>query len=137
MQFHDRSDQAQAQAQAFGAPAFVRAIKALGHRLAFDLRDARAGVPNPDSGLAVTMKQRQLHPSALRAEFHGVVDQIGDGLEKKIAVAAHGCFIGSLNLKGDALVFGNRVVEIAHLAHQRRERDLAEPVEFDGCARSR
>ena len=42
MQFHDRGDQAQAQAQAFGAPAFIRAIKALGHRFAFDLRDAGA-----------------------------------------------------------------------------------------------
>src|SRR6202521_6067526 len=65
MQFDDRSDQAQAEAQALGAPAFVRAIEALGHGFAFDFGDARTGVAHPDYGLAFTTKQGEFHASAL------------------------------------------------------------------------
>src|SRR6266700_756085 len=50
-------------------------------------------------------------------------------LEQKLAVAVHGRLICSFDPKGDTLVLGDRVVEIAHLAQQRGEPDLAEPFE--------
>src|SRR6266446_1688230 len=70
VQFDDRSDQAQAEAQALGAPAFVRTIEALGHRFAFDLGDARTGVAYPDDAFVPTAKQDEFHASALGGEFH-------------------------------------------------------------------
>src|ERR1700687_1659851 len=127
VQFDDRGDHTQAQPQAFGVSTFVRAIEALGHRFSFDLGDAGAGVADPDYGLAFLVKQCELHASAFGGEFNGVVDQIGNGLEKKIAVAAHSRPIGSLDPKGDTLVLGDRVVEIAHFANQRGKLDLAKP----------
>jgi hypothetical protein len=85
MQVDDRGNQAQAGAEPLGAPTFVRTIEPLGHRSAFHLGDARTGVAHPDHGLAFTPKQSKLHTSPFEREFHRVVDQIGDRLEKKIA----------------------------------------------------
>src|SRR5580692_4632168 len=61
MQVDDRGHQAQAEAEALGAPALVRAIETLGHHAALVLRDAGAGVAHPDDGLARTAQQRELH----------------------------------------------------------------------------
>ena len=66
--------------------------------------------------------------SALRGKFHGVIDQIGDGLEQKIAVAVNRRLICRFDPKSDTLVLRDRVVEVADLAHQGAERDLAKPV---------
>src|SRR3981081_1186417 len=67
------------------------------------------------------------HASAFGGEFHCVVDQIDNGLEQKIAVALHRRPIGSFGPKGDTLVLGDRSVEIAPVAKQRGELDLAKP----------
>jgi hypothetical protein len=73
------------------------------------------------------MMQSELHMSALRGKFHSVIDQIGDGLEQKIAVAMHRGLICRFDSQGDASVFGDWLVEIADLAYQRTERNLAKP----------
>ena len=71
------------------------------------------------SACPFTVKQSDLHMSALGGKFNGVVDQICDGLEQKIAVATNGRLICTFDSKGDALVFGDWLVEIADLAYQR------------------
>src|SRR5580700_447943 len=71
------------------------------------------------------MKQCELHPSTFGAEFHGVIDQIGNGLEKQIAVAVHSRTFGGFHPKGDTLVLGDRLVEISRLANKGGEVDIA------------
>ena len=129
VQLDDRSDQAQTKSEALGIAAFVRAIEAPHDRFAFRLGDAGAGILHPDNALAVAAQQRQCHASALGSEFHGIVDQIGDGLKKEITVTMDGRLIGGLGLKGDMLVLGDRLIEVANLAHQRGELNLAKSFE--------
>src|SRR5580700_3799116 len=129
VQLDDRSDQAQAKAEPAGAPALVGAVEALGYRFVLGLGDARTGVLHTDDGLAFASAQGELHPSALGGELHGVVDQIGDGLEKEIAVAVNASVVHRLDLKGDTFVLGDRFIEIAHLLQQRSEPHAAESVE--------
>src|SRR6202035_3070249 len=127
MQFDDRGNHAQAEAQAFDVSAFVRAIEALGDGFPLCLGDAGSRVTHADDGLALRLKQCELHAPAFGSEFHGVVDQIGNGLEQQVAVAAYNCTIGRFDVKADTLVFGDRIVEIARFANESGELDLAKP----------
>src|ERR1700722_3794551 len=55
VQFDDRSDQAQAQAQSLGIAAFIRAIESPEHRVSLGLGDAGAAVLHLDDTLAVAV----------------------------------------------------------------------------------
>ena len=62
--------------------------------------------------------------SALRGKFHGVVDQIGDRLEQKIAVAVNRRLICRVDRRATPLSSA-LARRIADLAYQRAERHLA------------
>src|SRR5271156_759912 len=95
----------------------------------FALRDAGTGVADADYTLAAAAKQGEFDTSALGGKFHGVVDQIGDGLEKQIAVAVHHRLIGGVNPKDNTFVLSDWIVEITHLAQQRGQSDLTKSFE--------
>ena len=91
-------------------------------------------MPGPVSLTRMTLSpSRRSKASATRppagVNFTALSTRLATASNKKIAVAMHDRRIGGLDLQGDALVLGDRLVEIAHLAHQRDELDLAEALE--------
>ena len=78
---------------------------------------------------ALSEKQTDIHMSALGGKFNGIVDQICDGLEQEITVAANHCLICTLDSQCDAFVFGDWLVEIADFSHQWAEQHLAKTFE--------
>src|SRR6516162_2360620 len=86
-------------------------------------------MPGPESRTLMTASpsRQSSATSTPRCELHCVVDQIGNCLKKKIAVTAHSRLIQRFDPKCDTLIVGDRVIEIAHFAHQRGKLDLAKP----------
>src|SRR5262245_39685513 len=127
MQLDDGRDQTETKTQSGRMAALVRSIEASRDDLALARADARSTVAHAHDAFASEVHQLELYAAALWRELHGVIDQIGDRLEQEVAVAAHHCFDVGSNFEGNVLVLGNRLVEVAHLAHDIRQGDLAEP----------
>src|SRR5262245_61305330 len=104
----------------------VGAIEASRDDVALARAKAGAAVADAHNGFAGKAHQGELYSAALGRELDGVVDQIGDRLEQEVPVAAHRGFDYRCDLEGNALVLGDRLVEVAHLAHDIRQGDVAE-----------
>src|ERR1700676_5642809 len=105
VQFDDRRNQAQTKAGSETIAALVRAVEASRHRSPFIFSDAGSGVRNSNDAFAVAVDQGELHAPARGREFQGIVDQVGDCLEKKVGAAAPCAIISGCNLQTDMLGF--------------------------------
>src|SRR5512140_302359 len=131
----DGRHQVQAKPHARCAPDLVRPVEAPQHGLALLFADAAAAIGHAYDDLAAGARQLDAHLAAFGRELDGVVDEVGDRLEQKIAVATHAEPVARLDPQGDILVLGNRLVEVADLAQHLLQRHAAEtrraPAVFD------
>src|SRR5580704_8871972 len=111
------------------AAALVGAIESLRHGFAVSFGNTRTGVPHSNCRFTVAVNQTEFNAAAFGREFHRVIDQIGDRLKEKIAVAMNDRLAFCLDLERYALVLGDRLIDVTNLAQQRRERNLAETVQ--------
>lgn len=101
VQLEDRRDQAETESDSLRLPASVRTVEAADHDIALLFADARSRVADAHDAFAGPVQQRQLHLSALRREFHGVVDEVRDRFEKEIAIAVHRRRIADMDAERD------------------------------------
>jgi hypothetical protein len=66
-----------------------------------------------------------LDAAAFRREFHGIVDEIGNGLEQEVTVAPHDHVLLRSDRENHSLVLGNGLVELADLAQEICQRHRA------------
>ncbi len=123
MQPRYRRGEAQAQPRARLRAALLEAHKAFDHARAVGFRNARPAVDDREQD-AVALAERAhddfrrgaVHAALARLGiFDGIVDQIGERLTDQLAVASDlGRRIG-LNFKRDALLLGQRLVQLAYV----------------------
>src|ERR1700760_1723748 len=90
------------------------------------LADAGARVLDAHDGFVVATHQSDLHPPACRSKFDGVVDEIGDRFDQKIAVTINLKLVLQSDDKADPLIFRYRLIHVAHFTYKRRKWDLPE-----------
>src|SRR6266700_3690598 len=127
MQLDDRRHEAQPESHAPRPAAPVGAIEAPGHQLALLLADARAGVAHLHDTFAIAAVEAEPDMPSCGRELDRVVDEIRDRFEQKIAVALHDRAVVDIDRERDVLLLGDRLVEVADLAHDVGKRGLAEP----------
>jgi hypothetical protein len=87
MQFRDGGDQAEAKTQPWVATAFIGTIEASRDEIAFGRSDAGSVVADAHDALVAHASKAHFDGAAFGREFHGIVDEIGHGLEQKVTVA--------------------------------------------------
>ena len=136
MQPRHRRGEAQPQPRARLRAALLEAHEALDRAAAIGLGNAAAAVGDREQD-ALALAHRLDHDLGLgpvhagaigRAVFDGVVDQIGERLADELAVAVHRSGGRRLDLELDALVVGERLVELAHAARDLGRIDLRHAV---------
>src|SRR4029079_13799162 len=89
VQLDDGADQAEAESQPRVAAAFLRAIETPADEVLLAFQYARTAVAHAHDGIVALAQKVDFDAAAFRREFHRVVDEVGDGFEQQIAVAAH------------------------------------------------
>jgi hypothetical protein len=93
----DGRNQVQPEAEARHVPCPVRPIEAPQDSVVLVFAYAFAGILDSDYGFVVTAHQSDLDPAARRRKFDGVIDEIGDRLDQKIAVTMNVQFVWRLD----------------------------------------
>src|SRR5215471_14744845 len=121
---HD-GDEAQAQATARGASAALDAVEALEHERALIEGNTRPSIGHGDRGLLIVVPDCHLD-IARTAVTYGIVDEVGDRVEKQIPVPSHQYPARALELDVPTLLLGRRIEQLRHLSGHLVEVDDAE-----------
>jgi hypothetical protein len=130
VELDDRRHEVQAQTDAGRIPNLVGAIEASQHGFGLLLADTRPRIAHTHHRFLVATCQGDLDTASFWSELEGIVDQIGDGFEQEIAVAADLELVGNLYTQVDLLVLGDRFRAASPAVRRGRRRPSA------GCSRS-
>src|SRR5690242_3272994 len=121
MQLHDGIHQTEAKTYAVRVATVVRAIESPCNEVTLARADAGSAVTDAHDAIITPAGQCELNTAILRAKFHGVVDKVCDRLEQQIAIATHDRLDIRRYLESDPFILGDRLVQIADLAHDVRQ----------------
>jgi hypothetical protein len=105
--------------------AFIGTVEASPDEIAFGRSDAGSAVTDAYDALVPHASKAHLDAAAFRCEFHGIVDEIGNGLEQEVTVAPHDHVLLRSDRENHSLVLTNGLVELAGLAHEICQRHRA------------
>jgi len=98
--------------------------EALEHRGARLRVDPGTAIGDDEPCRVAVLAQRDPDGAAARRVLDRVVEQIGDGLKQQVAVAVHARAGRRIEVQRLSPIFGDRLVELDHVAKQRIERHL-------------
>ena len=130
-----RLHQAQTQSVARRITALLETEEALEHLLSGFFGNTRSTVDDADPRPGGIVFQTDMNVAASWCVLDGVVEQIGQGLEKQIPVPAHLHIFQYGNIQLLILVLGEGLVKLGNVAHDLVEGDVREgrpaPAGFD------